>query len=256
LSPGPGSHGPSSERALLQEEFERTAASFAARTASRFDHMDVVGFAHAMPGVTVAEVGAGTGNFLSRFEPVATRLLAIDLTPAMLMQAARRHPRLELIVADGARLPLPARSIDLVTSAQALHHIHRPVPVVAEMSRVMADAGRVLVVDQVAPERYEEAVAMTELERLRDPSHAVSRPPSALRTVVMAAGLVVLDEAFAENDDHLSSWMPPEEFPADRMERVRRFLEERAQSTGMGWRRDGREWLFVRRRMMILATRP
>lgn len=64
--------------------------------------MDVVGFSRVAQGATVAEVGAGTGNFLALFDDVAARQIAIDLTPAMLARAVAGHPRLEAILADGA----------------------------------------------------------------------------------------------------------------------------------------------------------
>lgn len=194
----------SDERRVVQEEFERAAATFAERTAGRFDQMGVVDFSRVQPGAIVAEVGAGTGNFLALFDGVAGRQIAVDLTPAMLEQAVARYPAMELVVADGAALPLRSRSIDLVTSAQALHHIFEPIPVLREMRRVVAPGGRVLIVDQVATERVEEAQMMNKLDHLRDPSHAACRPPSAFRIMVRAAGLEIEDEATHDSQDRVS----------------------------------------------------
>lgn len=217
--------------------------------------MGVVGFSRVAPGSSVAEVGAGTGNFLSLFDGVASRQIALDLTSAMLQQAVARHPHIQAVVADGARLPVRSRSIDLVTSAQTLHHIHAPIPVIREMRRVVAPGGRVLIVDQVAPERVEESQMMNHLDHLRDPSHAACRPPSAFRIMVAAAGLEIEDEAMHESQDTLSNWMPPEEFPADRIEAVRRFVAEHGPETGMAFERAGDDWVYTRRRIMVLATR-
>jgi SAM-dependent methyltransferase len=245
---------PSSRRAV-RAEFERAAEGFAERTAGRFDGLGAVAFSRIRPGATVLEVGAGTGNFLALFEGVASRRLAVDLTPGMLHVARRRHPGLELVAADGARLPLPEKSIDLACSAQALHHISRPVPILMEMRRVLAPSGRVLVVDQVAPERLEEARARNELDVIRDPTHAASRPPSAMRTVLRAAGLTIVDERIVESESRLSQWMWAGEFPPERIAAVRRFIEERGAETGMGFQPDGEDWTFRRSRMMILAAR-
>lgn len=239
----------------MRSEFERTARTFADRTQGRFDDLRVVEFSGAAAHETVLEVGAGTGNFLQLFSDAVARTIALDLTEAMLAQARARWPGMELILADGARIPLRSHCVDLVTSAQALHHIQRPLGVLKEMRRVMTADGRMLVVDQVATERYEEIVAMNELDRLRDPSHAACRPPSALRLLLAAAGMKVVDERMVESEQRLSAWMWPEEFPAQRIEAVRSFIAERGAETGMDFRPAGGDWAFTRRRLMLLAVR-
>lgn len=239
---------------VIRGEFGRAAGHFAARTAGRFDALDVVAFSGANPGDTVVEVGAGTGNFLALFQEAAARLVAVDLTPAMLGEA-RRHEALHLVAGDGRRLPLKSASADLVTSAQALHHVHDPAAVVKEMRRVTRPGGRVLVVDQVATERYEEALMMTQLELARDPSHAMSRPPSAYRMIARSAGLEILDERVVESEQRLSTWMWPGEFPDERIAAVSDLIEKIGPETGMGFERDGDDWVFTRRRLMLLAGR-
>ncbi len=243
-------------RRILNEEFERAAEGFARRTEGRFDQMGVPLFSRVAPNETVLEVGAGAGTFLSLFEGSAARLIGVDLTEAMLEQARARHPSQKLVVADGFKLPFRSRSIDLVTSAQALHHVFKPVPFVSEMRRVCAQGGRVLIVDQLAPESYEQIAFMNELETLRDPSHAASRPPSAFRSIVMAAGLEVIDEKIFEDRSRFSRWMWPGEFPEERIERVRDFVARFGPETGMGFEPDGDDWTFTRRRIMLLARRP
>ncbi|MPZ70516.1 MAG: methyltransferase domain-containing protein [Actinobacteria bacterium] len=240
---------------LIQEEFDRAATLFAERTKGRFDTMDAVGFSRVAPGATVLEVGAGTANFLSLFEEIAGCLIAVDLTHGMLATARSNHPDVRAVQGDGRRIPVASRTVDLVATAQALHHIHEPVPVLTEMGRIARDTGHVLMIDQVASERLEEALAMNELELIRDPSHAISRPPSALRVVVQKAGLEIVDERLWEGRNVFSQWMWPGEFPEDRIERVRKSVEEHGAETGMDFRREDGDWSFRRRRMMILARR-
>jgi len=202
---------------------------------------------------TVVEVGAGTGNFLSLFRGSADRLVAVDLTPAMLREGRNLHDGIDLVAGDGRHLPFASGSVDVVASAQALHHVFEPLAFLQEMRRVCGPDGRVLVVDQVATERFEEAVAMTELDRVRDPSHAVSRPPSAFRILMGRAGLQVVDEKIASSRERLSRWMWPEEFPQERIDAVKRFISERGDETGMRWRREGDDLTYERRRIMLLA---
>ena len=245
----------SDERDTVQAEFERAAKTFAQRTAGRFDQMDVARFSGVAPGATVLEVGAGTGNFLALFDDGTRRLVAVDVTAAMLLHARDRYPAMELIVADGAALPVAARSVDLVASAQALHHIREPLRVVKEMRRAVTLDGAVLIVDQVATERMEEAVMMNRLDRLRDPSHAGCRPPSALRIMVRAAGLEIEAEEIHESIERLSTWMSPEEFPEERIAAVERFVADHGAETGMQFEKDSDDWIYTRQRMMILARR-
>jgi ubiquinone/menaquinone biosynthesis C-methylase UbiE len=238
----------------LRTEFSRAAHGFSTRTKGRFDDMDVAAFARFQPGETVIEVGAGTGNFLSLFKG-ASRLVGIDVVPEMLVQFRVDHAGLLAVAGDGRRLPLPSDSVDLVTSAQMLHHVHEPLPILKEMKRVMRSSGRILVVDQIAPERFEEAIAMNELDLLRDPSHASSRPRSAFRVLFNLAGLTIVDEQYWEGLQRISQWMWTGEFPEERIQRVREFIERRGDQTGMDWRPVGDDYVYTRRRIMLLATK-
>ncbi|MFN2595204.1 MAG: class I SAM-dependent methyltransferase, partial [Actinomycetota bacterium] len=98
----------------IKDEFERAAEGFARRTKGRFNDLGVVEFARVDPTDTVAEVGAGTGHFVSLLEGAAARLMALDLTLGMLTRARVDHPELELVCCDGNRLPLADGSIDLM----------------------------------------------------------------------------------------------------------------------------------------------
>lgn len=242
-------------RALVREEFTRAAATFAERTKGRFDTMDVVAFSHVPTGATVMEVGAGTGNFLHLFADVSARAIAVDVTEEMLREAQRKFPSMDLFIADGKALPFASRSIDLVTCAQMLHHVLDPLPLVKEMRRVAKEEGAVLVVDQVAPESYEQTAFMNELEALRDPSHGTSRSPSAMRVLLQSAGLEIVDEKVTTATQTMSNWMAPGEFPEERFAAVESFIERFGAETGMGFRKDDGEWVFDRHRVMFLCRR-
>lgn len=242
-------------RSVVREEFTRAASTFAERTKGRFDNLGVVAFSRVEPASTVLEVGAGTGNFLDLFSEVAGQLIAVDVTERMLRQARATFPSISLVMADGKRLPFGSRSVDLVTCAQMLHHVHEPLPLLKEMRRVATEDGAVLVVDQAAPESYEQTAFMNELEAIRDPSHAVSRSPSSLRVLLQSAGLDVVEEKVVSSRQTLSRWMAPGEFPQERFAQVDDFIERFGAETGMRFRKENDEWAFDRRRVMFLCRR-
>lgn len=240
----------------IRSEFRRTASVLSERTAGRYDDMDIVAFSRLTPGSSVLEVGVGTGVFLSLFGETAGLSIGVDLTDAMLERARERDPRLTLVLADGRRLPLASQSVDLATSAQTLHHVPDPLPFLTELRRVTREGGHVLVVDQVATERYEEALTMNSLETLRDPSHASSRSPSTMRALLLTAGLEIVDERTVSTRSSFDSWMPATEFPRDRIGSVLDFIDRLGAETGMDFRHEGGGLSFERRRMAILARRP
>jgi hypothetical protein len=71
--------------------------------------------------------------------------------------------------------------------------------------------------------------------------------------IVRAAGLEILDERVTESEQRLSTWMWPGEFPEGRIDKVRDLILTIGPETGMGFERDGDDWVFVRRRLMLLA---
>lgn len=239
---------------LVREEFERAAAGFARRTVGRFDHLDVVAFARARRGNSVIEVGAGTGNFLSLFAPIAAALVATDLTAGMLREARELHGITRLVCGDGARLPFPDGSFDLVTSAHAMHHIPDPVAVLREMGRIVAPGGHVMVVDITASDDPAAAARADEVMTIRDPSHARSLTTAEMRAALDESGLTVVDHRVVDRRGHVSGWMWPGEFPEERIAEVRAFVETHWREIGMDLQPDGDDFTYLDRRQMFLAA--
>ena len=98
----------------------------------------------------VLDVGCGTGTHLELYVKKGCRGYGIDTSPAMLNRARHRlGDRAELHLGDAAGLPCPDGSFDLVVAATLLHELDRTTrqAALAEMARVMADDGRLLVID-------------------------------------------------------------------------------------------------------------
>lgn len=101
-------------------------------------------------GMSVLDVGCGTGTHLHLYQEAGCRVFGIDLSLAMLNVAqAKLAGRAGLCLGDAARMPFPDESVDLITAMLALHEMPAPLrsPVVREAKRVMKKDGRFLVID-------------------------------------------------------------------------------------------------------------
>lgn len=98
------------------------------------------------------DVGTGTGRILQLFAPRIGFGLGLDLSHEMLAVARAnldraRHRNCQVRQGDMYRLELPDRSFDAATLHQVLHYADRPAAVLAEVARVLAPGGRLVVVD-------------------------------------------------------------------------------------------------------------
>jgi SAM-dependent methyltransferase len=103
-------------------------------------------FLAEVPGgttLTLLDVGTGTGDIPRAVERraqhhgIALRLLGLERHPAAAREASRPGD-LAVVIADGGRLPLRARSVDLALCSKLLHHLpgEAGTRLLAELDRV------------------------------------------------------------------------------------------------------------------------
>ena len=95
------------------------------------------------------------------------------------------------VIADAERLPFLDASFDLVTVRIAPHHYADAPRAAREMARVLAPGGRLLFIDNIAPEDPELDRFMNDWERRRDPSHVRAYTETEWRSMLAEAGLTV-----------------------------------------------------------------
>ena len=104
-----------------------------------------------MRGATLI-VAAGTGNDF-KFLPPGHRILAIDISPAMLERAAPKAARyegeIELRQMDVCALPLADASFDTVVTVCTFCSVPKPIAGLRELHRVLRPDGQLLMFEHV-----------------------------------------------------------------------------------------------------------
>lgn len=116
---------------------------------------DIVAALELKPGMTVADVGAGTGFFARLFaDRVGSggRVYAVDIArefvAAILRRAEQDHqPWIEGIVNPPDRTGLPPGTVDLVFTSDTYHHFEYPEAMLASIHRALKPGGRLVVLD-------------------------------------------------------------------------------------------------------------
>lgn len=140
-----------------EELLQRMVNSHAERFGETFwEFVDAQVWAHLPREPVVVDLGCGPGLFL---RDVAARyprasLHGYDLTPAMIEYAhqvehPRRQPTLQVHDLTAEPLPLPDASVHLVCMFAVLHVLPEPLPALAEVKRVLAPNGMLLLHDWV-----------------------------------------------------------------------------------------------------------
>lgn len=222
------------------ERFARTAERVAARQDSRATRLaqEVQEFVEPRGDERALDVGTGAGALALALAPVVREVVGLDPVPELIELArARALPNSEFVEGDGAALPFPDGDFDLTGTLRTLHHATRPERLVAELARVTRPGGRVLVVDQLAPDDPADAAALHEFETARDPSHTRVLTDEELRGLFTTNELALLRERREDERRELSAYLDLAGCAGDRRARAEALAEAdpRVLVTAVGW---------------------
>ena len=110
------------------------------------------------PTLVVGDLGCGTGQLTDVVAPYVRQVIAVDSSADMLDAARLRvagASNVDLRQGELESLPIEAGELDAAMISLVLHYSPSPGRALAEVSRVLRPAGRVLVVDMLPHERQE-----------------------------------------------------------------------------------------------------
>ncbi len=251
--------------ALIRDQFTRQATPFstAAPIADAGALELIVEAAGAGPDDTVLDVACGGGIVVCAFAPHVRHATGIDMTPAMLdrarsLAAEKGIANVSWREGDVAQLPYPDGAFTIVVTRFAVHHFPDPHAVFAEMVRVCAPGGRVVVVDTCASADPAKAAAFNRLELLRDPSHVRALPLAELKGLFAAAGLEEPRVSFYELRDTVKNLLARSfPNPGDDEKIVELFCASIADDRlGIPVRRDGDQIDYAYPVAILAARKP
>ena len=96
-------------------------------------------------GQDVLEAGCGEGYGADLIASAARRVVAVDYDAATVAHVGARYPRVQVVAANLAAIPMPDASVDVVVNFQVIEHLWDQPQFITECLRVLRPAGRLLI---------------------------------------------------------------------------------------------------------------
>lgn len=93
---------------------------------------------------TIADIGAGTGNYTLELAKIGLKLLAVEPSEIMIRQG-KGHVNIEWLKGKAERIPIEEGSVDGVICILATHHFDDLEKSVIEMNRILKSGGKIVI---------------------------------------------------------------------------------------------------------------
>ncbi|HBK79688.1 MAG TPA: hypothetical protein DDZ83_08410 [Nitrospinae bacterium] len=177
------------------------------------------------------DVATGAGHTAFAMAPRCGWVIASDLTQGML-ESTRKNgaekgiTNTRLLRTDSESLALRDASVDSVSVRIAPHHFSDVQKTIGEMRRVLKPGGKLIYIDNIAPEEPPEAKRYNDFETLRDPSHNRCDSLPILIEMFESAGLEILHTETIRKRMDFEEWVARPHLDDDGRAELRRFLDE------------------------------
>jgi ubiquinone/menaquinone biosynthesis C-methylase UbiE len=251
----------------VREQFGRHAQGYVESVRHRTgrDLERLVELAECRASDVALDIATGGGHTALALAPHVTRVVASDLTPAMLAAAEEfiRSQGIDNVtfeVAEAERLPFANESFDIVSCRVAPHHFADPIAYVNEVARVLRSKGRFVMMDSVAPQDAQLDQFINRVEKWRDPTHVRSYTAQEWRTWIDATGLLVdawepVNRRYEFQDWAMRSGMQPDDRDA-----LEQFMLAAPTATQAAFEvqltEDGRVQSFLDGKFLMRARKP
>ncbi|MGW6282932.1 class I SAM-dependent methyltransferase [Kribbella sp. NPDC055071] len=181
-------------------------------------YKDVLARLHLGPGTRLLDAGCGAGLFAELAAGTGAEVTGLDAAAGLVEYARRHRPTVRYVVDDLQRMPFEDEAFDVVTAFNSVLYAADPHGALAEIARVTAPGGRLVVTVGAGPDQAESAALINPLARYDDvPDHAGFdlADPDTARRALLGAGFtapritdVVFDVEYANEHDAIAAQLP------------------------------------------------
>ena len=219
---------PNSHNVLVSEQFSPKANAYltsAVHAAGADLDQMAQWLAQLSPGIAL-DMGCGAGHAAFRLAPLMQKVVACDLSDAMLQVVAEQAQArgLHNIVtkcSTAEMLPCPDASFDVVVSRYSAHHWLDWVTGLAQMHRALKPGGTAVFMDVVAPAHTLCDTWLQSLELLRDPSHVRNASIAQWQSQLTALGFEVVQMVPYRLRLEFASWVARMQTPPAHVAAIR-----------------------------------
>lgn len=141
------------------------------------------------------DIGTAAGHTAFALAPFVATVVGLDITPEMIELARTNALQRGIgnfvgVVANAENLPFADATLDIVACRYTAHHFHQPCRVIEEVARVLRPSGRLVVIDNTAPDQTEADKWINTVDQLRDPSHVRQWNLSEWERMITKAGMI------------------------------------------------------------------
>ena len=209
------------------------------------------------PDAIALDLGCGGGHAAFRMAGLVNKVVAYDLTDAMLTTvAAEAHRRgvQNIVTKQGAAetLPCPDASFDVVATRYSAHHWHSFAHGLAQMHRVSKPGGLALFMDVVTPGVALLDTWLQSMELLRDASHVRNASVTEWTSTLTGLGFAIGEVEKYRLRLDFTSWTERMNTPATHVAAIR-SLQQRAAAAVTDYFEIEKDGSFVVDTVLIAA---